>query len=133
MEGRRVVEEGKGGGEGRRGKEEEGRGGGEGKGGGGRRGKGRSGEGKEGGGDGRKREGRGGEGRRNKRWSISSNTTAQKHISKCCSPSTAPQAWPVFSVSVPAALLLPPLHCTGSGEVEGMRWEDRERGRRKEG
>ena len=75
MEGRRVVEEGKGG-EGKRGKEEEGRGGGEGKGGGGRGGKGRSGEGKEGGGDGR-REGRGGEGRRNKRWSTSSNITAQ--------------------------------------------------------
>ena len=60
MEGRRVVEEGKGG-EGKRGKEEEGRGGGEGKGGGGRGGKGRSGEGKEGGGDGRR--GRGGEGK----------------------------------------------------------------------
>ena len=61
MEGRRVVEEGKGG-EGKRGKEEEGRGGGEGKGGGGRGGKGRSGEGKEGGGDGRRREGREGKG-----------------------------------------------------------------------
>ena len=77
MEGRRVVEEGKGGGEGRRGKEEEGRGRGEGKGGGGRGGKGRSGEGKEEGGDRRRREGRGGEGWRNKRWSTSSNITAQ--------------------------------------------------------
>ena len=63
MEGRRVVEEGKGG-EGKRGKEEEGRGGGEGKGGGGRGGKGRSGEGKEGGGEeGMGGEGRGGEGK----------------------------------------------------------------------
>ena len=133
MEGKRGKrsggEEGGGGGEGRRKGEEEERGREEEEGGEGSGGKGRSGEGKEGGGDGRRRR----KGRRSKRWSTSSNITAQKHISKCCSPSTAPQAWPVSSVSVPAALLLPPLHCTGSGEVEGMTWEDRERGRRKEG
>ena len=70
MEGRRVVEEGKGG-EGKRGKEEEGRGGGRER---RRRGEGRRREGREGeewggegrrrgGGDGRRREGRGGEGK----------------------------------------------------------------------